>query len=55
MAIGEEGDGLLITTTDIHLPRVIANALERAFKEQAAIHYDREGYFVRVTWKRDGP
>lgn len=44
---------LEITTTDLHLPRVIGNALERAFKRQAKFNYDREGYFVRVTWRRD--
>jgi hypothetical protein len=35
------------------LPHVIANALERAYKSQADIHFDRQGYFVRVRWNRE--
>lgn len=50
----ENGEGgIQITTTDLHLPRVIGNALERAYKRQAEFNYDREGYFVRVSWRRD--
>lgn len=48
------GDEVLeITTTDLHLPRMVGNALERAYKRQAEFNYDREGYFVRVHWRRD--
>jgi hypothetical protein len=44
---------LYVTTTDLHLPRVIANALERAFKRQAEYHYDLEGYYARIKWSRE--
>jgi hypothetical protein len=53
MAIRADTDEMIVTTTDIHLPRVIANALERAFKGQATFHYDLEGYFARVHWSRE--
>jgi hypothetical protein len=52
MAISEAEDEVLITTTDIHLPRVIGNALERAYKEQAEFSYAPEEHFVRVKWAR---
>ena len=52
IAIQADNDEMTVTTTDIHLPRVIANALERAFKTQATFHYDLEGYFARVNWSR---
>jgi len=44
---------LYVTVTDLHLPRVIANALERAFKRRADYHYDLEGYFARIKWSRE--
>lgn len=40
--------GLTITTTDIHLPRRIGEALARALHGQLAINFDEDGYFVRV-------
>lgn len=53
MAI-EEGDGkVVVTTTDIHLPRRIGHALEHAYKGDLDTHYDESGYFVRLKWKRD--
>lgn len=42
-----------VTTTDIHLPRRIAHALERAFKGKLDTHYSEEDYFVRMRWSRD--
>lgn len=36
-----------------HLPRRIADALHHAYKGELDIHYDEEGYFVRVNWKRE--
>lgn len=53
MAVRANNDEMIVTTTDIHLPRMIANALERAFKTQATFHYDLEGYFARVGWSRE--
>ena len=40
----------IITTTDIHLPRRIGQALHSAYKGSLDVHYDEEGYFIRVHW-----
>ena len=53
MAVEERPDEIEITTTDIHLPRRIGDALRRAFEGDLKVHYDEDGYFVRVTWVRD--
>ncbi|NIW24769.1 MAG: ATPase [Gammaproteobacteria bacterium] len=53
MSIDDVDDGLLITTTDIHLPRRIAEALDNAWNGELDMHYDEEGYFVRLNWRRD--
>ena len=52
----EERDGVVvITTTDIHLPRRIGEALKRAFHGRLELHYEEDGYFLRATWRGDGP
>jgi hypothetical protein len=48
--IHEESSGVTINTTDIHLPRRIGEAIERAYKGDLKIHFDKSGYFVRVDW-----
>jgi hypothetical protein len=53
MSIKEDGDTLVITTTDIHLPRRIGHAIVDAYKGDLNTHYDREGHFVRIKWRRD--
>lgn len=53
MKIEEHPDRVLITTTDIHLPQRIGEALHHAYKGELELHYDEEGYFVRVNWKRE--
>lgn len=50
-SIEETGDGLAISTTDIHLPRRIGEALRRAFHGELDMHFDEAGYFVRVEWR----
>jgi len=49
--IEETPERIVINTTDIHLPRRIAEAQERAFHGRAEFHYDEDGYFVRVNWQ----
>ncbi len=49
MSISEDGDKLVITATDIHPPRRIGHAIVDAYKGDFDIHYDREGYFVRIS------
>ena len=54
MGLEQTGERIVITTTDIHLPRRIGHALVDAYKGDLDTHYDEAGYFVRMTWKRDG-
>jgi hypothetical protein len=50
----EEGpDRIVITTTDIHLPRRIGETLKRAFRGKLDLAYEEDGYFVRVNWHRE--
>jgi len=44
---------LTVTTTDIHLPRRIAHALESAWGGKLDTHYDEAGHFVRISWERN--
>lgn len=53
MDIEDLGDDLRITTTDIHLPRRIAEALNNAWNGELDMHYDEDGYFIRLAWRRD--
>ncbi len=52
MDIEDLDDGVRITTTDIHLPRRIAEALDDAWNGELDMHYDEDGYFIRL-WRRD--
>jgi hypothetical protein len=51
--IEERPDSIVITTTDIHLPRRIAEAVRHAYKGDLELRYDEEGYFVRAEWRRE--
>lgn len=53
MALAHIGACFSVKTTDIHLPHHLGEALQRAYKGQLKIHYDREGYFARIDWHRD--
>lgn len=46
-------DGIVVTTTDLHLPRRIGTALEGAWEGTLDIHFDKGGQFTRVSWHRD--
>ena len=48
--IDEDADGIVINTTDIHLPRRIGEAVKRAFHGSLNEDFDQGGYFVRVNW-----
>ena len=55
IAVADEGaDRLVISTTDIHLPRRIGTALKRAYHGKLDEHFDEGGYFVRVNWHGEG-
>ena len=53
MAVEETPNGLVIKTTDIHLPGRIARALHRAHKGELGLKYDEGAYFVRAGWRRE--
>lgn len=53
MDIQKDEHDVVITTTDIHLPRRIGHALEDAWDGELLTHYDKGGYFMRVIWRRD--
>jgi NMD protein affecting ribosome stability and mRNA decay len=52
MNIADEADAVLITTTDIHLARGIAEAIGNAFAGELDLQYNTEENLLRVTWKR---
>jgi NMD protein affecting ribosome stability and mRNA decay len=54
MDIEKRNGGLVITTTDIHLPRRIGEALQHAYEGVLDFHYEEEAYSLRVRWSRDG-
>lgn len=53
MEIKAEGDEVVITTTDIHLPHRIVHALHDAYRGELELHYDKEAYSVRAKWARN--
>jgi hypothetical protein len=53
MEIEEKDEGVVISTTDIHLPRRIGEALYHAYRGQLAFRYDKDSYFIRVDWARE--
>ena len=53
ISIDDEADTAVITTTDIHLPRRIGQAIFDACKGAFDFDYDEEGYFIRARWCRD--
>ena len=50
ISIEEDAQGLVINTTDIHLPRRIGEAVKRAFHSEIENTFEKDGYFVRVSW-----
>ena len=53
ISIEEDAHGVVINTTDIHLPRRIGEAVKRAFHGEIEDNFEKDGYFVRVTWTRE--
>lgn len=53
MKLEAHGPEMTVETTDIHLPRRIGEALERAFRGVLDFHYEDETYRLRVHWRRD--
>jgi NMD protein affecting ribosome stability and mRNA decay len=53
MNIEEDAEGITISTTDIHLPRRIGEAVKRAWRGNLAIQFEEDGYSVRVDWTQE--
>ena len=51
LSIDEEKDGVVVTTTDTHLPRRIGEALRRAHHGELDFHYGQDPRLIRMTWK----
>jgi len=52
MAIADDEGGLVVTTTDPHLARNIAQALGSAFKGTVKLDYSKGENLLRATWQR---
>lgn len=52
MAVETIADGVLVTTTDAHLARGIAMAVNEAFKGTLDMTYSKGENLLRATWKR---
>jgi hypothetical protein len=48
--VEERPEEVTVTTTDIHLPKRIGEALHHAYKGQLKVQYEKESCFVRVNW-----
>ena len=53
ISIEEDAHGVVINTTDIHLPRRIGEAVHRAFHGEIEDIFEKDGYFLRVNWTRE--
>ena len=51
MAVEEQDDATLVTTTDIHLARRIGEALHHAYHGDLEFHYNPAENLLRVSWK----
>ncbi|MFC7048850.1 BCAM0308 family protein [Emcibacter nanhaiensis] len=53
MAFEEQDDGsLLLSFTDLHLPRGVGEALQHAYKGELKIDAPKDEFLVRVYWQR---
>jgi NMD protein affecting ribosome stability and mRNA decay len=52
MQVEEAPNGVVVTTTDIHSPQRIAEALKHAYRGDFNLSYGHDEYTVRVNWQR---
>ena len=52
MNIAETPDEAVITTCDVHSPRRIGEALERAYDGELELRFGEDEYSIRVHWSR---
>jgi NMD protein affecting ribosome stability and mRNA decay len=48
----QAGGGVVITFTDMHLPRGVGEAIQRAYAGELDIQYTKEADILRVSWQR---
>lgn len=53
MGLDRGADSIVVTTTDIHLPRRLGQAVRRAHHGKLEVTYDTDAYGVRAHWHRD--
>ena len=53
VGIEQNGDCVVVTTTDIQLPHRIGAAMVRTFQGTLDHHFDSTDYLMRVNWHRD--
>jgi len=52
MGIEDTSEGVVVTTTDTHLARDIAEALHNAYKGDLDYHYNKDENLLRASWSR---
>ncbi len=52
IAIEDEANGVVATTTDIHLARNLGDALHHAYQGDLDFHYNEAENLLRVFWER---
>lgn len=52
MAVADTADGVLVTTTDLHLARDLGEALHHAYQGDLEFHYNEAENLLRVHWRR---
>jgi len=52
MAIRDEGDAIVVTTTDVHLAHAIGAALFKSYRGTLHAPWAQEGDLLRVSWER---
>ena len=52
ITIEDGAEGVLVTTTDVHLAHDIAERVHDAYQGSPVFHYNKEDNLLRATWKR---
>lgn len=52
MKVADNAEGIVITTTDVHLARGLGDALRHAYHGTLDYHYNPEQTLIRVQWER---
>lgn len=52
MDVVDSAEGMMVTTTDAHLARDLAQAVQHAYKGELEFHYNKEDNLLRASWNR---